>query len=623
MNLIDNINFIREKLPLVWQEFDTQRADRGEIKTTQAKNGLPTLYVEVDGREVFLHSKYNPLQEAERLVDRFENVEEYEHVLFYGIGLGYHIEYLLKKYPHLTYSVYEPNEEIFLRFLEYRELNQVMPLNRLRHIRIQKDKNINTQELADYLKLMITDKVLFVSLPSYERIFSEEYRQFAALFKDLITNKTSQINAEAAFEKRWIINSLINLPKVMSTPNILHDIDKDVFKNKPAIIVAAGPSLEEDIEHIRFIQEHSLAFVFAVGSAINVLLKYGIFPDAACTYDPTPRNARVFERVVQEKIDTIPLIFGSSVGFETLQNYPGPMVHMLTSQDTISTLLFKSVKNEEFIRVNDAPSIAVITLQLLFSLGCNPIILAGQNLAYKNEKRYASGIPYYDANNNVDRNELENLLQVEDIYGNKVYTTLSFDRMRKNMEIYTINIKGIEIINTTKGGAKIAGTRFQPIEDVIKERLNIPIDKDWLKIGGSCYDREFFRKQFYFFKEQLLKLPDLFDELQDVLKNIEEKRESQYLDDLNSLFAKLDKIQNKLGKNIVYKNMIRPMNRVQFENLTQQIVKVKFDKNLDQKAKVIVEHFGKFLNSCRLDLSNLMRIWTNIEADLFEKKEVP
>lgn len=80
----------------------------------------------------------------------------------------------------------------------------------------------------------------------------------------------------------------------------MHDIDQKAFEGKPAIIVAAGPSLSEEFEHLKFIKENGLAYIFSVGSAINALIEHGIYPDAACTYDPKERNQNVI-RIIKDR----------------------------------------------------------------------------------------------------------------------------------------------------------------------------------------------------------------------------------------------------------------------------------------------------------------------------------
>ena len=79
----------------------------------------------------------------------------------------------------------------------------------------------------------------------------------------------------------------------------MHDLKKEKFK-KTYFISSSGPSLE-DIENIRYIKEHGLAYIFSVGSAISVLINNNIYPDAACTYDPTVNNQKVFNIVVSQE----------------------------------------------------------------------------------------------------------------------------------------------------------------------------------------------------------------------------------------------------------------------------------------------------------------------------------
>ena len=150
----------------------------------------------------------------------------------------------------------------------------------------------------------------------------------------MLKNKRSGIRTDYAFQERWILNSMKNFKEVLSTPNILLE-KKGQFKDKPAILVAAGPSLNEEIENIRYIKDNGLAYIFSVGSAINTLIYHDIYPDAACTYDPTVNNQKVFEKTKERGIKEIPMIFGSSVGYETLVDYPGNKYHMITSQDTV------------------------------------------------------------------------------------------------------------------------------------------------------------------------------------------------------------------------------------------------------------------------------------------------
>ena len=64
---------------------------------TPSKSGAPTVAVPtVDKRTTFLHSRYEPVAEAKRLVDTLEISDQ---IIFYvfGCGLGYHIDALLER----------------------------------------------------------------------------------------------------------------------------------------------------------------------------------------------------------------------------------------------------------------------------------------------------------------------------------------------------------------------------------------------------------------------------------------------------------------------------------------------------------------------------------------------
>ena len=70
--------------------------DSYPIQTSRA--GPPTVAVPAEGggRNVWLHSRYEPVEEARKLIDALDFGK---HVAFYvhGFGLGYHVEMLFKR----------------------------------------------------------------------------------------------------------------------------------------------------------------------------------------------------------------------------------------------------------------------------------------------------------------------------------------------------------------------------------------------------------------------------------------------------------------------------------------------------------------------------------------------
>jgi len=88
---IDNINFLTECFPHVWEVIKEYRPEENpeyRFNVEKAKSGAFTLTVNQSGKTLYIHSKYDPEQEAERLVAQFTEVSKYRQIFFYGVGLG-------------------------------------------------------------------------------------------------------------------------------------------------------------------------------------------------------------------------------------------------------------------------------------------------------------------------------------------------------------------------------------------------------------------------------------------------------------------------------------------------------------------------------------------------------
>ena len=77
------------------------------------------------------------------------------------------------------------------------------------------------------------------------------------------------------------MNIFQNIPAMLDS--FPADTLKGVMKNNPAIIVAAGPSLKQDIETLGNRPKDSI--IFSVDAALKPLLMNGIKPDWVVTCD--------------------------------------------------------------------------------------------------------------------------------------------------------------------------------------------------------------------------------------------------------------------------------------------------------------------------------------------------
>jgi hypothetical protein len=372
------------------------------------------------------------------------------------------------------------------------------------------------------------------------------------------------------------------------------------------------------------IKEKGLAFIFCVGSAINALIFHNIYPDAICTYDPTEKNnLLVFKKINEMKIDEIPLIYGSSVGYEVLESYFGPKHHMVTNQDTIADYFLETKNNKHLLRVFDAPTIAVVTLELLKRLDFSRVILVGQNLAYREEKNYAQGIDY--AQSDAFASE-DKIIKVKDVSGNDVATTESFNRMRMQMEHY-IKVFDISVINTTIGGAHIEGTVFMPMDMVIKNVLKEKIvqGNEFQVSKDDCfYDAAFLQKslqsmneEYERFKSLLVDIKKQIPKVKNIINNFNKKQTT-------IMYDKLDRRLDKLEANDFFKTVAMPMNRVQYQLLIDSSIRLKNEKNELKKFKQMVTDIDSFIDNLFIDESlnqNIMEILETTVREYVEKSE--
>jgi len=600
--LIDNLNILKSSYLDIWNKLK-QFEDKENRKLTEieeTRNGDKTLVINKDDKNVYLHSRYNPVREAETIVESIDDIDENTNIIFYGTGLGFHIQLILEKYKNIKYYIYEPIPEILYAFLSNVNLKK-LNLNRLAGI----STNLSGNSIDKFIDRN-REKIKIIELPSHKQNFPNENKEFNDVMLSIIKGKRSSIATNYSFQK---INSMKNLKEVLSTPNIIIEKNGE-FKGKTAILVAAGPSLNDEIENLRYIKNNGLAYIFSVGSAINTLVYNNIYPDAACTYDPGSFNQNVFKTIKDKNIKDIPMIFGSSVGYETIENYPGSKYHMITSQDTVASYFLKNLTDETISIVQDAPSIAVVTLQLLYILGFSNILLVGQNLGYRRKERYSEGISY---SKELTDKEIESGIWVKDVYGNEILTNEGFNSMRQQMESYIKLLPNINVINTTKGGANIEGTEFRELKDVMERMLNEKmVDDHWLDGNKTSYDKDYLVSQSKGMDRAYANALKINKEYKSILAKIKKAINNRNYIQAENLYIKLDKELRKIENNDFYKTFILPMNRIQYKVLADGIDGLNEENNPYKKGKKIVDNFRRFIDICTTDIEMIEPIYNEM-----------
>jgi len=396
----------------------------------------------------------------------------------------------LYKFLHLKEANYLlSNENVSFHFFQKLEklLDEITPTTKSRNIEVI----TFAKETKTFQKLK--NEILQDSLISYfanhDRIYS--YKIFKNFYSNFDKLKTS-----------FLINKL-----------------KKAFKNRPAIICGAGPSLKYSFEILKKLENKAL--IMAGGSAITCLSKENILPHLGVIIDP---NLEEYKRMKDSQSFEIPMIYSTRVNNGVFNTFNGPLGYIKAGICGFFEIwLEKELKipGRHIYNKNEKRALSVTTVSLMIAklLGCNPIILDGVDLAYSENKMYALDI-IEDNNLKQDREDIgERPLLSKDKNNKDIFTNLKWEIESKWIATFATYNKNIEFINATKSGLKIDNVTDMSLEEVEKKYLQNQFDfKAYMHT--LCQTSELEKAKKLDFNELKIKLKNSFLKCRDYLKEI-------------------------------------------------------------------------------------------------------
>lgn len=259
---------------------------------------------------------------------------------------------------------------------------------------------------------------------------------------------------------RGMFNTFSNIPTILQNPGI-QDL-AGAFREKPAIIASAGPSLAKQIPLLRDLQDRAL--IIAADGSLGALLRNGIRPHLVTSIERDPPVARLFEGF---DVSDIYLAGAAVLHPQAFAAYNGPKLMVYRNYDYV-----KLVGGDKG-KLDTGPSAGNMAFEAAAFLGCNPIILTGQDLAFgKDGKTHAVGTVH------EERKLLPPKTAIEMVPGNSgelVKTNRGWFQFLKYYEVQVDRYCGT-CINTSEDGALIQGAQFMPLEQAAALYLKEPFD---------------------------------------------------------------------------------------------------------------------------------------------------
>lgn len=409
-------------------------------------------------RNVYLGSKYNMEREIESFRNKFLPINKNYKIIIFGSSGGKWIEKYIDEFKERDIIFIEP----------IKELKEKLEDN-ISKIKLNiKVLSLDSDNFKNELKSLIDKRFIeFIIFSNYDLVFPNEVYNLKEMIRESVIDKTINENTRIVFSKDWFENYIYNLPSVLTDETL--DKYKNVYYDKPAIIVSAGPSLEKNLHLLKGNEDN---FIIITGiRTLSTLKKQGIKCDFACVID----GSEVMYKVSKDALNyDTPLFYSEGANKNIIKEYKGKKLYF--SSPTFYQI---SCKLGDFKTdlIFQGGSVAHSCTAIAHYLGCNPIIFIGQDLAYTNNQIHAKNATIEGEKIQADKYDLF----VKDIYGNEVPTSYGLDSFRKSFEGFIKYFNNRTYINATEGGANIEGTKVMKLSEVIEQFKDNKIDKSYIK----------------------------------------------------------------------------------------------------------------------------------------------
>ncbi len=538
-----NAFLIEKRFPYLQNKLTSSQAS-GHFQVSSSKSGTPTLsFITESSSPKYLHSAYQPETEAEKLINGLP-VNDYLSFIVVGSGLGYSLLELTKKVSkNAKILLIENSLEIFKLALESLDLSEVLQHPGLSLLISPSSTELNETLSREAFGLALNGFLPIIHKPSMS-LFPDFFKEVDVILNNAIQEAEINQKTQSKFSRMFFHNIMENIPAIINSPGVSELKSKMI--GTPAVVVSAGPSLDKNIELLKSGAEKLI--IIAVSTALKPLLRAGVSPDFIVAIDPDDITVKGFDL---KDIPVKPwLLFDPTVPWVIPEAFKDRRL-VLDSEVYFSKWIAQ--KNGSKGNLGKSLSVAHTGLLLAKHLGCSPVILLGQDLAFFKNRMHCSGAYYQNdfielARGPITPNYLEkekfkkyasSLKETLDIFGQKINTTIALESYKHLFESEIIRFP--DVINATEGGLPIAGAKAITLKETLVNHCEGKMQKDRidfltnLKSNSDTIQLKKSMKTLYeILNEWLKKLSILKKNI-----NLNVKNKDKFLNEMDGMYRKL------------------------------------------------------------------------------------
>ncbi len=593
----------------IYEEIENAHNPGEQVLVGDALNGEKFLAV-IRGEAITpLNSTYDPSHEAERYVLQFDKEGEDCIVMVFGFGNGAVLERMLSDECSVDICiVYEPSVAIFRKALEEFDLTKLLSDARL----LLFVEGVNSDQMEYHLVDLIDYSnwryFSFKELSQYSMLFPEQRKMALEMFERVYDNNRAAMNTLIAYAQVGVMNEVKALKWMIDCRTISGMIGSFPL-DLPAIVVAAGPSLEKNVEVLK--QAKGKAFIICVDTAIPFLLRHGIIPDMACTIDAA-KGIRHFEG---PELHHLPLAISTDSNYEVLE-YIGELnpYYISTTNDYYQHLFEERENSVGYF--DGGGSVGTTCFKLVAEIGFRTIILVGQDLAFTDKKRHAG-------KGEVKQEDLiYNILEVDGYDGGKVMTRGDY---KTYIDWYNLKIPQLKeqvVINATEGGAKLNGAIQMPLQEAVdtycKSEYDIAAILEQIPVVWATREDklEFYqeiKRKYQFYKGFHRRVKDGIEGAERAIRLL--KRKNYQPKELKDIDRKLNAITRETEET---RGMVLLVKRMIETHITLNDDLNKVEEDLEQESIRLYKKMRKYLGDLLEALEELLPVWKSTLQDINE-----
>jgi len=475
-HLEKNLSALSEKHPQLAERIRKIEKIRN-CRLIKPPHGFPNVLIGNKDSEVLFYDFDDPMQSAVKYMDCLE-IKQAPIVFFLGMGLGYHLDYFIRnlgeKWGTREIVVYESDPELFRLALSIADFTNI-----LKHPNIQFFVGEAPEESYYTLRTKIFVRELYhlrsikiIPLPASVSLNLDYYAGAVSILKKAACQVMVLVGNDSFDSLVGLENMFINIRHIFSHPGIIECFGK--FKGRPGVLVAAGPSLNKNMDLLKDLREKAL--IFSCDTSLIPLMKKKIRPHLVSSLERIPGTEMYYSGLPD--LEGIYYVAMAVLMPETIDAFAGRKLIGYRNYPHYGWL------EKDKGSIICGMSVANLGFRILELLGCDPIILIGQDLAYgESGDTHVKGNIYGARDTNL---AAKPFVELEGNDGRLVKSERGWLQMKFVYEENIADFPGT-VINATEGGAKIRGAQVMKFREAIEKYCLESFHPQ--AILDECYDR--------------------------------------------------------------------------------------------------------------------------------------